>query len=427
MLWLLALPVALLRLWLKGRKLPAYRSHIGERLGCYAAPITSRPVWVHAVSVGETRAAEPLVRGLLALDQKVLLTHMTPTGRATGAEIFAAEIAAGRVQQVYLAYDSLFTLPRFFKFIRPKIGLIMETEVWPEMLVQAKRFGIPMFLSNARLSDKSAKRFRFFGNIASEILKSFDTIFAQTQHDLRNLRSLGLDRIKVMGNMKFDVKPNKDMIESAIQVRQALGEPLLIICAASTRDEEEAMILKAWQQCCQQMGSQAASYRLLIVPRHPQRFDLVYEQMQALGDSVGRRADAKDNYALAQLLQAHRLVLGNTMGEMALYYGIADLVIMGGTLKPHGGQNFIEAAALARPVILGPHCFNFQEASRDLIAAEGAVSLENPEDLGVALCELLQNPQRLEKLGSNAFEFANQHIGASQKTLDALSSYLKQN
>lgn len=424
---MLALPVAILRLWLKGIQIPTYRRHIAERLGCYALPLMSRPVWVHAVSVGETRAAEPLIRGLLALNQKVLLTHMTPTGRSTGAEIFAAEIAAGRIQQIYLAYDSLFTLPRFFKLIQPKMGLIMETEVWPEMLVQAKRFGVPMFLSNARLSDRSAKRFRIFGKIAKDILGGFDWIFAQTPHDFNNFKSLGLDRIKVMGNMKFDMRPNKDLIENAIQVRQALDPSLLIICAASTRDEEEAIILKAWQQCCEYMGAQASHYRLLIVPRHPQRFDPVYEQMKASGEALAKRADAKDSKALAHLLETHRLILGNSMGEMALYYGMADLVIMGGTLKPHGGQNFIEAAALAKPVILGPYCFNFQEASRDLIAAEGAVSLQNPEDLGMALYELLQNPKRLERLGSNAFEFANQHIGASQKTLDALSLYLKKN
>jgi len=421
-LWYLALPIALLRLFWKGRIQRAYRENISERLGIFDKKISNGSVWVHAVSVGETRAAAPLVKALIQDGNQVLLTHMTPTGRATGADIYSDEIAAGQLQQVYLPYDISFLVAAFFRVFSPKLGLIMETEVWPNLVLKARRLNIPVLLVNARLSERSARRVAKFGSAGSAIYGLFSRILAQTTLDAKRYESLGLSNVTVTGNLKFDVELNASQIDQALQVRKIVSSSYRILCAASTREGEEKMVIQAWLEFLKQFPGVSEYARLLIVPRHPQRFEEVYQEILHQKLDVVKRSQLSDEQ-LAAALQRGAIVLGDSMGEMGFYYALSDLVVMGGSLQPLGGQNFIEACGLGRPIILGEHTFNFQQASFDAIEQNAAVRVGNVQELSAVIGALIQNDVLREKMSANAIDFAGQHVGATQKILSVIKTY----
>ena len=420
-LWYLALPVALIRLYWKGRRLPGYRQHVAERFGFYSCKKTSNLIWVHAVSVGETRAAAPLVEALIASGKTILLTHMTPTGRATGQQIFEQHLKSGCLQQVYLPYDVSWAVNAFYRYFSPKIGLIMETEVWPTLVLSAKRHKVPTILVNARLSNRSAKRAASFGVIATYIYQSFTKILAQTSLDAKRYQSLHLNNVLVTGNLKFDVAANSSQVNEALRLRKELNVGMQIVCAASTREGEEELIVAAWQKL-KQDHSDLKNICLLIVPRHPQRFDDVYASLTKSFPQVARRSLLGTNTDLATAINQQGILLGDSMGEMSFYYALSDLVVMGGSLQPLGGQNFIEACALGRPIILGPHTFNFQQASMDVIDAEAGLRVDGVDGLSQAMGLLFANHELKELMGTNALDFANQHTGATQKILTVVES-----
>lgn len=420
-LWYLALPVALIRLYWKGRRLPGYRQHVAERFGFYSCKKTSNLIWVHAVSVGETRAAAPLVEALIASGKTILLTHMTPTGRATGQQIFEQHLKSGCLQQVYLPYDVSWAVNAFYRYFSPKIGLIMETEVWPTLVLSAKRHKVPTILVNARLSNRSAKRAASFGVIATYIYQSFTKILAQTSLDAKRYQSLHLNNVLVTGNLKFDVAANSSQVNEALRLRKELNVGMQIVCAASTREGEEELIVAAWQKL-KQDHSDLKNICLLIVPRHPQRFDDVYVSLTKSFPQVARRSLLGTNTDLATAINQQGILLGDSMGEMSFYYALSDFVVMGGSLQPLGGQNFIEACALGRPIILGPHTFNFQQASMDVIDAEAGLRVDGVDGLSQAMGLLFANHELKELMGTNALDFANQHTGATQKILTVVES-----
>ena len=418
--WYLALPLALGRLLWKGRLQKGYREHINERLGM-SWPIggTTPRIWVHAVSVGETRAAAPLIDALIQSGEKILLTHMTPTGRDTGRQLFADHIASGQLVQSYLPYDIHWAVNSFYRYFSIKVGLIMETEVWPSLILSARQKSLPVILINARLSERSARRVGRFSNFAQLIYQSFTKILAQTNLDAKRYGSLGLSNVMVTGNLKFDVLPHLEQIEHALALKKQLTHQVQIVCAASTRDGEESLIIEAWQKFLKAKANasdanDAKLFCLLIVPRHPQRFDDVFTQLQSSFPNVLRRSSLGDQ-ELSDAINQGAVILGDSMGEMSFYYALSDIVIMGGSLLPLGGQNFIEACALGRPIILGEHTFNFQQASADVIDSRAAIRIADIDDLVKAMDLLLTNHQVKEEMSTNALDFANQHTGATKK------------
>ncbi|GAA7768239.1 MULTISPECIES: lipid IV(A) 3-deoxy-D-manno-octulosonic acid transferase [Cupriavidus] len=417
LLWLLILPLALLRLVWRSRKESGYIQHVGERLGRYGDLSAAGPwLWVHAVSVGETRAAQPLIDALLAAypRHRLLLTHMTPTGRQTGAQLYGAN---PRVQQCYLPYDLPWLVRRFLAYFQPDAGLIMETEVWPNLVHVTRRMGVPLFLVNARLSPRSYRRTARFGSAAAALYNDFTMVLAQTAGDAERYRALGVKSVQVTGNLKFDMQPPEAGVARGQLLRQAFGNRH-VLAAASTREGEEPLILEAFSRW---PGTDRPA--LLLVPRHPQRFDEVATMATRAGFSVQRRS-ALDIEQLSAPITAD-VVLGDSMGEMAMYYAASDIAYIGGSLIPLGGQNLIEACAVGTPVLMGPHTFNFAQATEDAIAAGACQRVADADELMVAAAATLGDATRLADMREHALTFAGLHRGATARTLGALAPVLR--
>ncbi|MGE8363264.1 lipid IV(A) 3-deoxy-D-manno-octulosonic acid transferase [Cupriavidus sp.] len=430
LLWLLALPVALLRLVWRARKEPGYVQHVGERLGAYGKLPAAGPwLWVHAVSVGETRAAQPLIDALLARypSHRILLTHMTPTGRQTGAQLYGGQ---PRVMQCYLPYDLPWLVRRFLRYFRPVAGMLMETEVWPSLVRGARVAGVPLLLVNARLSPRSFRRTARFGRAATAMYRDFTAVLAQTQGDAERFRALGLPSVQVTGNLKFDMQPSEDGLRRGQVLRQGFGGRA-VFAATSTREGEEALVLEAfarWQALAADVPGAVPRPALLLVPRHPQRFDEVAGLVTRAGFSVQRRsalgdAAAWEQSGLPEPVTAD-VLLGDSMGEMALYFAAADIAFIGGSLLPLGGQNLIEACAAGTPVLIGPHTFNFAQATEDAIAAGACERVADAGELMRAAAVILGDPPGLAAMRENAREFAVLHRGATARTVAALEMVL---
>ncbi len=423
-MWWLALPLVLARLWLRGRKEPGYRQHWGERLGFYGAtsmPPASAPmaIWVHAVSVGETRAAEPLIDALLAAypASRIILTHMTPTGRATGKSLFAKH--GERLLQSYLPYDTGSMVRRFIKHFQPRICILMETEVWPNLIAVCGEQNVPVVLANARLSERSLRKAQRFGQLMLDAARGISLVAAQTEADAQRVRSLGVPKVEITGSIKFDVVVPEAALATGASLRAAIGARPVLLCA-STREGEEELILQAFNDA---RGALPADVLLLIVPRHPQRFDEVEKMIAARGLSVARRSQlALEAGVLPASVQ---VLLGDSMGEMFAYYAACDCAFVGGSLLPLGGQNLIEPAALGKPVLIGPHTFNFALVTEDAIAAGGARRIADAAELMRVAGGLLNDGAARTAMGHNSLAFANQHRGATQRTLALLPALLK--
>jgi 3-deoxy-D-manno-octulosonic-acid transferase len=379
--------------------------------------------------VGETRAAEPLIEAYLQQGKSILLTCMTPNGRRTGATIFAEAIAQGRLQQVYLPYDLCWSVERFLKAAKPEMGLFMETEAWPTIVFRAAEIKLPVFLINARLSERSARRVARFGAAGRSLFQAFAGILAQTELDAGRYRALGVKQCEVVGNLKFDVVLSPTLVEHGLAWHAQLEKNnRLMVCAASTREGEEAIILEAWQALLQLHAEESTSSPLLcIVPRHPERFAEVAELIRASGLTVLLRSevdlDVADSHNRIDLKTA--VVLGDSMGEMPLYYCASDLVVMGGSLMPLGGQNLIEACAAGCPVILGEHTFNFQQASQDAIDCGAAIRVAGngslAGDLAAAISQILRDKGGRQAMREAALRYASNYRGATTRIMAALS------
>jgi len=413
LMWYLALPLVLARLWWRGRKEPGYRAHWGERLGWYGAPAGSMPtLWLHAVSVGETRAAEPLVDALLAAypGHRILLTHMTPTGRATGQQLFARHGA--RFIQSYLPYDTGFMARRFLRHFAPCICILMETEVWPNLVAACQGAGVPVALVNARLSARSLRRGQRFGALMTDAARAITLVAAQTPADAQRITSLGAPTVEVTGSIKFDVVPPPAALALGAWLRARIGTRPVLLCA-STRDGEEALILDAWR---------AEDHALLVlVPRHPQRFDDVAALATARGLSVARRSQLTDDEAITA-----DVLIGDSMGEMFAYYAACDCAYIGGSLLPLGGQNLIEACAVGKPVLVGPHTFNFALATEQAVEAGAALRCDDAPAMVAAATGLLQDGLARNRMGEAALDFAGQHRGATGRTVELLRRLIRQ-
>jgi 3-deoxy-D-manno-octulosonic-acid transferase len=424
LLWHLLLPFAFVRLAWRARHSFAYLHHIPERLGFgYDKPITQGSIWIHAVSVGETRAAQPLIEAYLARGETILLTHMTLNGRLTGKQLFAKEIASGQIRQAFLPYDLCWSVEHFLNSFKPKLGLFMETEAWPTVVFRCAEIGPPLFLVNARLSERSMRRVSRFGKAGCSLFQAFVGILAQTDFDAQRYRSLGVKNISVVGNLKFDVALDEQLVQQGKLWQKDLHEShRLMVCAASTRDGEEEIILKAWKDLLLS-NSFAVQPLLCLVPRHPERFTEVADAIHSAGLKFRRRTEWS---GMPRDCTGLDIVLGDSMGEMPMYYSAADLVLMGGSLLPFGGQNLIEACAAGCPVLLGAHTYNFQQASLDAIQAGAAKRINGDLLLGEstalmeALKDLLLNSPELGKMSAAAKTYSLEHQGATQRILAAL-------
>ncbi len=419
--WLLvlAMPLIVARLFWRSRKEPGYRTQIGERFGRYRGPRPSAPViWVHVVSVGETRAAEPLIRALaLAHPQaSFVLTHMTPGGRNAARQVYAGLIEAGRLASVYLPYDLGFLVRRFLKRFRPAFGLLWETEVWPNLVAQCAAHDVPLALVNARLSARSAARGARLGRLMRDAAEGLSGAVAQSQADADRLRALGVREITVAGNIKFDAEPDAALLEQGRQWRaQAGSRPVVVL--ASTRESdgrsEEGALLSAWVQArlTQPLLAQAL---VVVVPRHPQRFDAVTDIASAFGLRTARRSEAAPDGRT-------EVWIGDSMGELSAYYAMADLAFVGGSLLPLGAHNLIEACACGCGVLIGPHTFNFAQATEDAIDAGAAERVEDAAALWHAVARLFGDADARAAMAQAARVFSLAHRGATQRTLAALA------
>ncbi len=406
-LWL-ALPWVLLRLFWRGWRQRGYWLHVGERFGFFRHAGERPVLWLHAVSVGETRAAASV---LALLQQRypqyqILLTHGTPTGRATGAQLYGAT-----VWQAWLPYDLAFAVRRFVRHYRPALGLVMETEIWPNLLRACAEHRVPVMLINARLSARSAARYRYLGSVMREALSGLCSVAAQSEADAQRLRELGARHLLVMGNLKFDIHPPEAQWQQARSWRAGLGSRLVCL-AASTREGEEALVLDAWQRL-------STNALLVIVPRHPQRFDAVAQLVSQRGLRLQRRSDGSPVAAQTEVW------LGDSMGELFAFYGLADVAVIGGSLLPFGGQNLIEAAAMGCPLVLGSYRWNFTEASHLALACGAAVEVTDGLQLTERLRELLVDAALRAAMRDAALRFSREHQGATLRLLPEIERCLQ--
>lgn len=410
LLWVAAAPLALARLAWRARGQPGYLASLGERFGAYAGVPAAPRIWVHAVSVGETRAAVPIVEALARRHpgHRILLTHMTPTGRATGVELFG-----DRVERAWLPYDMGFAVRRFLAHYRPAFGIVLETEIWPRLLEECARAHVPVVLANARLSERSARRYARFPRLTRWALGNLSGIAAQAEADAQRFRGLGAGTVEVTGNVKFDQAPEAGIVERGAEFRSRFGAAREVWVAGSTREGEEAALLEAFAAMDAPHGA-----LLVLVPRHPHRFDEVAALASRHGFGVARRSQAGTVDA------AVRVVVGDSMGEMPAYYAASDVVIMGGSLLPFGSQNLIEACALGKPVIVGPHTYNFEEAAEGAIHAGGAMRVGDAREALAAAAELGRDPARRARMGESARRFVAAHRGATERLMAWLDARL---
>lgn len=431
LMWLLQ-PVTRLRLRLRARAEPVYGERVAERFGHYGADVAPAAValagsndfyvWVHAVSLGETRAAQALVSRLRASlpGMRLLLTHGTATGRTQGQTL----LQAGDVQ-VWQPWDTPAAVRRFLAHFRPRVGLLVETEVWPAMVAECAAANMPLCLVNARLSEKSLRQAQRLAGLALPAYRGLRAVWAQSEGDAQRLRQLGAPVLGVTGNFKFDAMPDATQLARGAAWRRVLARPVLVF--ASSREGEEALLLevlnKKMTPALVNTGHKAtkniaSAVQWLIVPRHPQRFDAVAQLCQEQGFSVSRRSH------WSRAPEAADIWLGDSLGEMALYFALSDVALLGGSFAPLGGQNLIEAAACGCPVVMGPHTFNFAQAVELARASGAALEVANMEEAVDRCLALLQAPAALVQARAAARNFGVDHGGAAQRTAEAVRQLL---
>ncbi|MDX1504690.1 MAG: lipid IV(A) 3-deoxy-D-manno-octulosonic acid transferase [Spongiibacter sp.] len=399
-LFYLLLPLVLLRLAYRALKAPDYRHRVAERFGFFRSSPPPGGLWVHAVSVGETIAAAPLIRHYLQQhpDLPVTVTTMTPTGSERVRALFG-----NRVFHVYAPYDTPDSIHRFLRRIKPRAAVIMETEVWPNMVCQTAASGVPVVLANARLSAKSAAGYQRAGALSKPVMRAFYRIVAQHQADARRFAELGVEphALRVSGSIKFDLTLEEAQRRSARELRQSLGSDRPVWIAASTHEGEDELLLAAHRKLLTQLPEAL----LILVPRHPERFDSVARLIENQAMSYLRRSASTGDTGSIQVL------LGDTMGELLVLLGCADVAFIGGSLVPHGGHNSLEAAAWGLPILTGHSDFNFADISQRLEEA-GALIKTDAQEIGAVLTSLLANQGKRESMGSAALAVMEGNRGA---------------
>lgn len=423
-LWLVLTPVVLAYLWLRGRRDPVYRSRIAERFGFYAGPVAQGGVWIHAVSLGETRSAEPLIRLLLDRGEPVVLTHFTPAGRSESSRLFATEITEGRLSVVWVPLDMRWTYRRFLRAFRPRIGLTMEVEIWPAMIFAARAAGVPFYLCNAQYTTRSMARDRGGLQLRQQVIRGCAGAFVKSALQARRFADIGLRNITVTGELRFD-QPIPPVQRAAAKVQRpalaAAGRE--VIAFVSVVEGEDEVFLPAMQALRQKAGAGPKPF-FVYVPRAPERFDAVATLLQAAGLATLRRSQAFGPTAagLAHLLApvdaAPDVLLGDSLGEMYFYLSLADRVVVGGGFTPGGAHNIIEPLSLSKPILTGPQTWTIEYPFAEAEAAGLARSVPD----GPALIAALSEPSSADVPAIAAF--LAEHAGAAPRTLAAMDAAL---
>lgn len=400
----LLVPWVLTRLVWRGLQNRGYWRHWGERFGF--VPRREGPlIWLHAVSVGEVRASAPLVKAL-SRDYPgitILITTMTPTGSATVHELFGAAVA-----HCYVPYDLPTAVWRFLNRSRPRLALIMETELWPNLFHQCHTRGVPLILANVRMSEKSARGYRRFAGLTRATLAGVSRVGAQTEADAERMRALGATQVEVTGSIKFEMDVPADLAARTAALRSAIGKRPVWV-AASTRVGEEEYVLDAFARLRERMPL----LLLVLVPRHPERFETVARLCHQRGFAIERRSHGNKSVA-----PETAILLGDTMGELLLFHAAADVSYIGGSLVPFGGQNLLEAAAVGTPVVFGPHMFNFSEISRMTLERGAGRQVQDAAELASAVAGYLENPAVRNVAGEAGQRMVAENRGALAKTLE---------
>lgn len=410
----LAVPVIAVRLWLRSRKAPAYAKRIAERFAINLPEFTQGGIWLHAVSVGESIAAAPVVKALQQLypDLPITVTCMTPTGSERIQSLFGDS-----VQHCYLPYDLPICSRQFFKRLKPRLAIVMETELWPNHINQCARLNVPVLLANGRLSARSARGYGRFPKLVAPMLKQLSVLAVQTHTEAQRFIDLGArpEAVTVTGSIKYDLRVDAALPEQAQALREqwhASQRPIWI--AASTHEGEDALILAAHQQ----LLAQFPTALLILVPRHPERFETVYNLCVQQGLQVQRRSTQ------AAVSAEHQILLGDTMGELLSLYALADVALVAGSLIEHGGHNMLEPIALAKPTLTGPHYFNFLEIAEQLLEAGGLREVADTHALTHAVAELWRNPEQAQTMCAAAQQVLQRNQGALQRLLDSIEAQL---
>ncbi|AMO57935.1 3-deoxy-D-manno-octulosonic acid transferase [Endozoicomonas montiporae] len=418
----LATPLVMLRMFLRGRKAPAYRQRWRERFGFFPALPQDKPViWVHSVSVGETIASAPLVTELLERypRHRILITTMTPTGSDRVKALYN-HLIGDRIEHVYCPYDLPDAQMRFFNRVRPELALMIDTELWPNTIAACHKRNIPVVIVNARLSERSARGYARLKGLVSTMLKQTTMVACQNKDDGERFIQLGLpeQQLDITGSVKFDLSVSPELKEAGKQLKERwsaeLGYTPLVITAASTHEGEDQPILDAFNQ----LQANHKNLLLILVPRHPERFDPVFELAVNNQCHVVRRSEQQP------LSPSTQVLLGDTMGEMMTFFAASDIAFVGGSLIERGGHNMLEPAVLGLPVLSGPHVFNFQDISDSLVKAGGMQLVDSAEQLADSIDRLMTDKQHYQTMSDSAAEFVASNRGALQRTLTLIGQQL---
>ena len=408
------LPFTCFKLIYRGFRQPDYLKYWGERYGFYSASTKKiwdarKILWIHAVSVGETKAAIPLIKLFLKKYPRhyLLITHGTPTGRAT-----SIDIKDSRISRIYLPFDTPDATKRFLSTFKPEMALLLETELWFNLTHQAFQKSIPLYLVNARLSEKSFQLYKRISLLVKPSLQELKGVLAQTRDDAKRFEALGAKNVEVMGNLKFDVTPPRDTNKQSAALKKHLhlkNQSVLLI--ASSRQDEEEIILQSL------LKLQYKNLVTIFVPRHPQRFKEVELMLKKYRASFIKRSDKKIK------VKPYQFILGDSMGEMYSYYTLANIALMGGTILPYGGQNLIESMAMKVPVILGPHTYNFHDVSNEAIRTGAGLRIHTLNELEKVLPQMLKSSTQL-KMKQGCSDMMHTHQGATLKILNKIKSMI---
>jgi len=404
-------PVVLARLALRGLKSPAYFRRWRERFGVFPAPGLRQTIWVHAVSVGEVNAAIPLIRALMETyrDSDFVVTTITPTGSDRVQQVFG-----NQVFHVYLPYDLPGAVKRFLRKIKPRLAVIMETEIWPNLFRFSHKQGIPVVVANARLSEMSLKGYKWVQTLAAMAFNNARHVAAQTRTDANRMLRLGCspEKIYVVGSLKFDIQIDEEIRETGRRYRQKLGTHRRVWIAASTHPDDEKEVLQAYVELKQEFPD----LLLVLVPRHPERFAQAAQNCRALGLDTQLRSEQGFCDEKADVFVV------DTMGELLPFYAAADFAFVGGSIANVGGHNVLEAAVFKLPVLVGPNTHNFAEINQILSACGGSVTVNTAEEIAAEIRALIHNPERRRKMGEAAYRMVQENRGAVDLTMKLIAN-----
>lgn len=410
----LILPLIGLRLLWRAWRAPDYAKRVGERFAIGLPPMRQGGIWIHAVSLGESIAAAPLIRELLARHPHlpITVTSMTPTGSARIQALFGEQ-----VQHCYLPYDLPWACARFFRHVHPRLAIIMETELWPNHIHQCARHGVPVALANARLSERSARGYGKLAKLTAPMLAELSLVAAQTEAEAERFRQLGARPgcVEVTGSIKFDLRVDPELLLRAAELRASWGatqRPVWI--AASTHAGEDEIVFAAHRQ----LLAQQPQALLILVPRHPERFAAMFELSEREGFTTVRRSQG---HAVTDETQ---VLLGDTLGELLFLYALADLAFVGGSLVENGGHNLLEPAALGKPLLSGPHLFNFLEIAAQLRTAGDLIEVSDAQSLHDAVQRLFAEPARAAAMAESGLGVLRANQGALERLLAGLERLL---